>query len=338
MVIPYRTRRRLQRIGLGILAALLTALLIWGCWLLWLHKHIRYTTEGAVLDFEMGPVAQNGQLALPPDGQQEVSIYYNEGDNAVSTSKELSQVVGYYITGQELTDIPTLKAQIAALPSGTPIMMDVKSIYGAFYYSSEVSAVRSEGIDAKAVDELIQYLNKSGAYIIARMPALRDKAYGLEFDEDGVFHSSRGYLWVDEEGCYWLNPSREGTLSYITRTVAELKALGFDEVVLADFNIPRADATYFEGDRDEALATAAKTIVATCAGDYFAISFVGEATFPLPEGRTRLYVNSAAASEVEAIAQQTGLEDPLTRLVFLTENHDTRFDTYSVMRPITAAH
>ena len=338
MVIPYRTRRRLQRIGLGVLAVLLTALLIWGCWLLWLHKHIRYTADGAVLDFDMDPISQDGQLALPPDGQQQVSIYYNEGDNAVSTSKELSQLVGYYITGQDLTDIPTLKSILANLPNGTPVMMDVKSIYGSFYYSSGVSAVRSDGIDAAAVDALIKQLNQSGAYLIARMPALRDKAYGLEFDEDGLFHSSRGYLWVDEEGCYWLNPSRQGTLNYITRTITELKSLGFDEVLLADFQIPRADNTYFEGDRDEALASAAKTIVSTCAGDYFAVSFVGEATFPLPEGRTRLYVTSAAASEVESISQQTGLEDPLTRLVFLTENHDTRFDAYSVMRPITAAH
>ena len=338
MVIPYRTRKRLQRLGLGILLGLLVALLIWGCWLLWLHKHIRYTTDGAVLDFDMGPIPQDGQLAVPPDNQQEISIYYNEGDNAVSTSKELSQLVGYYITGKELADIPALKAQLATLPNGTPVMMDVKSIYGSFYYSSSVSAVRSDGIDAAAVDELIQYLNKTGVYLIARMPTLRDKAYGLEHDENGVFHSSRGYLWVDEEGCYWLNPSREGTISYITQIIAELKTLGFDEVVLADFQIPRSDNTYFEGDRDQALANAAKTLVSTCAGDYFAVSFVGEATFPLPEGRTRLYVTSAVASEVAAIAQQTGLEDPLTRLVFLTENHDTRFDAYSVMRPITAAH
>lgn len=338
MVIPYRTRRRLQRIALVALVVLLAALLIWGCWLLWLHKHIRYTSGGAVLDFDMDPISQDGQLALPPDGQQSVSIYYNEGDNAVNTSKELTQLTGYYITGQDLTDIPTLREYLKNLPSGTPVMMDVKNIYGGFYYSSGVSATRSESVDSKEVDKLIQELNQSGAYIIARFPALRDKAYGLEYDENGVFHSSRGYLWVDEEGCYWLNPSREGTLSYITRIVTELKGLGFDEVVLADFQIPRADNTYFEGDRDEALATAAKTLLSTCGSDYFAVSFVGAAGFSLPEGRSRLYVETAAASEVEAIAQQTGLADPLTQLVFLTENHDTRFNTYGVMRPISAAH
>lgn len=338
MALPYRTRRRLQRTGLVVLVVLLAALLIWGCWLLWLHKHIRYTSDGAVLDFDMDPIAQDGQLALPPQNEQTVPVHYNEGDNAINTSKDLTQLVGYYITGQDLTDIPTLKEHLKNLPSGTPVLMDVKNIYGGFYYSSGVSANRSDNVDSKEVDKLIQELNQSGAYVIARFPALRDKAYGLEYDENGVFHSSRGYLWVDDEGCYWLNPTREGTLNYITRIITELKGLGFDEVVLADFSIPRADNTYFEGDRDEAIATAAKTLLSSCGGEYFAVSFTGNAGFPLPEGRTRLYMEAAAASEVDALAQQTGLADPVTQLVFTTENHDTRFDAYSVLRPISAAH
>lgn len=338
MAIPYRTRKLLQRLGLTVLVLLLAAALVWGCWVLWLHKHIRYTDSGAELDFEMGEISRDGQLAVPPDDNNQISIYYNEGDNAVNANKELSQLVGYYITGEDLLDIAAVKSQLQTAGSGTPVMLDVKNIYGGFYYSSGVSAKRSDSIDPKAVDELIKYLDQSGAYIIARLPALRDKAYGLEHDEDGVFHSSRGYLWVDEEGCYWLNPSRDGVLNYLTRIITELRSLGFDEVVLDDFSVPRADNTYFDGDRDQAVATAAKTLVTTCGGDYFAVSFTGTAGFPLPEGRTRLYVETAAAAEVQTVAQQTGLEDTVTRLVFLTENHDTRFDAYSVMRPISAAH
>ena len=48
--------------------------------------------------------------------------------------------------------------------------------------------------------------------------------------------------------------------------------------------------------------------------------------------------SSSAAAQAESIAQQTGLEDPTTRLVFLTEIHDTRFDAYCVLRPLDAAH
>ena len=338
MALPYRTRRRLQRIGLVALVVLLAALLIWGCWLLWLHKYIRYTSGGAVLDFDMEPISQDGQLALPPENQETIPIYYNEGDNAVNTSKELTQIVGYYITGQDLADIPTLMEYLKNLPNDTPIMLDVKNIYGSFFYSSTVSATRSDSVEIAEVDELIKYLNQRGGYLIARFPALRDKAYGLQYDEDGVFHSSRGYLWVDDKSCYWLNPTREGTLNYITRIITELKSLGFDEVVLTDFYVPKADNIYFAGNRDEAIASAAKTLISSCGSDYFAVSFTGSAAFPMPEGRSRLYVESAVAAEVETIAQQAVLADPLAQLVFSTENHDTRFNAYSVMRPISSAH
>ena len=338
MAIPYRTRKMIQRVCLIVLAVLLALALVFGCWLLWLHKFIRYTADGAVLDFDMPPMSQDGQLAVPPVQQETIPIYYNEGDNAINTDKELTQLVGYYITAEDLQNIEEVKAQVRNLPNGTPVMVDVKSIYGSFYYSSSVSDLRNSAIDTAAMDQLLQQLKQSGAYTIARLPALRDKAYGLEHDEDGVFHSSRGYLWMDDEGCYWLNPSREGTISHIVAIVNELKNLGFNEVVFYDFRFPETSNIYVEGDQSKAIATAAQNLVTACATDYFAVSFVGKADFPLPEGRSRLYVESSVAAEAAGLAERTGLEDPLTRLVFLTENHDTRFDAYSVLRPISGAH
>lgn len=338
MRIPYRTRKLLQRLGITVLILLVVGVLAFGVGLLWSDKYIYYTPDGAVLDFDLPPVSQNGVLAEPPEEEDPVSIYYNEGDNAITTSKELTQLVGYYIDAEQLRDVPTVKQQLQALPKGTPVMIDVKSIYGSYFYSSSITSSRSDGIDYTAVDELIAQLDQSGAYIIAKLPGLRDKEYGLNYDEDGVFHSSRGYLWMDEQGCYWLNPGREGTISHLIRSVNELKGLGFDEVVFDDFCFPDTDNIYVDGNKDEMIATAAKTLVDNCATETFAVSFVGNADFPLPEGRSRLYVKSAAASEAAEIAQETGLEDPTVRLVFLTENHDTRFEQYGVMRPLSAAH
>lgn len=338
MKIPYRIRRLLLRIAIGVLILIFIGLLAFGGGLLWSDKYIYYTRDGAVMDPNLPPIAEDGQLAVAPQKGEPVKIYYNEGENTINTSRELTQLVGYYIDAEQLKDIPTVKAQLQTLPAGTPVMIDVKNIYGGYYYSSSVSEARTDGIDIQAMDELISYLNQSGAYVIARLPALRDKNYGLNNDQDGVLHSSRGYLWMDDEGCYWLNPSREGTISYLTRTINELKSLGFDEVVLADFCFPATDNIYAGGDQGEMITTAAKTLVETCSTDTFAVSFVGDAKFPLPEGRTRLYVQSASAAEASTIAQDTGFEDYSIRLVFLTENHDTRFDAYSVMRPLSSAH
>ena len=102
---------------------------------------------------------------------------------------------------------------------------------------------------------------------------------------------------------------------------------------------PETDRIVFHQDKNEAIAAAAKTLVSTCATDTFALSFVGQTpAFPLPEGRSRLYLENVTAAELTGVAQQSGVEETETRLVFLTEVHDTRFDVYSVLRPLSAAH
>ena len=338
MTIPYRTKQILGRVALTLLILLVIGALIWGCWILWSHRFIVYTRdEGAVLDFSLPPMA-SGNTVPADETPETVAIYYNEGENAINTSKELTQIVGYYVEPEALEDIETVRSQIQALPAGTPVMIDVKNIYGSFYYSSAVSTARASGVDSEAMDELIELITSGGKYAIARVPALRDKEYGLTHDEDGVFHSSRGYLWMDDVGCYWLNPSREGTLTYLTQITNELKNLGFAEVVYTDFCFPPTDNIYVEGDKAEALKAAANILVTSCATDSFAVSFVGDATFALPEGRCRLYVENAEAAQLAQIAADSGLATPDINLVFLTTVHDTRFDAYSVMRPLSAAH
>lgn len=119
------------------------------------------------------------------------------------------------------------------------------------------------------------------------------------------------------------------------RIISELQSLGFHEVVLCDFYFPDTSSIVFRGDKQEALTTAAKTLVTTCATETFAVSFVCETDFQFPQGRCRMYKRNVAASQVENVAQNSSLEDPLTHLVFLTDIHDTRFDAYGVLRPLS---
>ena len=112
--------------------------------------------------------------------------------------------------------------------------------------------------------------------------------------------------------------------------------MGFNEVVLDNFRFPpNPDLYTFDGDREAAIVEAANTIVTACGGNNFTISFVtATANFPLPEGRTRLYLSGVEPKEVAAKAAQFTLEDPEIRLVFLASTNDTRFDEYGVLRPM----
>ena len=335
MNIPYRTKRVLQRIGIGLVPVLILALVAGTCWYIWAQRYVTYTADGqAILDMNLPPLS-DGQIAVKPS-EPDVSIRYDSAASELE-AVELAQMTGYYV--DEMSNLDAVKAQIQALPQGTPVMIDVKSIQGLFYYSSTVSDARSSQVDVQKMDELIAWLKKQNIYTIAKFPALRDYTYGLNHVPDGVPHSSGGYLYQDDDGCYWLNPASQGTLSYLTQIIVELRNLGFNEVVLEDFCFPQnTDKIKVGGDRKELLTTAANELMKVCATNRFALSFVKTEEFTPPTGRSRLYITGKDAAEAASVAANSGVEDPAINLVFLTELHDTRFNVYSVMRPLSGAH
>lgn len=337
MTIPYRTQQRVRRLltAVAVIAVIVFAALL--CFLLWAQRYIIYTNDGgAQLDFDLPPM-KPGVLAVAPE-EMDVSIYFNEGENAINTSTELTQILGYYADEAALADIATVKSQIQTLSTGTAVMVDVKDIDGAFFYSSKVGSNRSGAVNTTEMDDLIRFLDRSGMYTIARLPALRDYYYGLNNVPYGVHHSSGGYLYQDDDGCYWLHPGTDGALSYLTRIITELKELGFDEVVLYDFQFPDAKEILVEGEKDVILTNAANTLMTACATNRFALSFEKTAYFEIPKGRSRIYLSGLDASQLAEAAEDSGVEDPTINLVFLTELHDTRFNTYSVLRPLSGAH
>jgi len=337
MKLPYRTRQRLIRISIILLVIAFVALLIFGLWLLWVKRFIVYTRDGAKLDFDLPAELPKGEEARPPQEEDLPPLYFITEEDALTNSTELLQLKGYYADAEALKDIPAVKSQIQQLEAGTAVMVDVKNAYGSFFYSSDLGPLTTT-VDVEAMDELLMYLKNSKYYTIARLPALRDREYGLHHTIDGIAVKSGGYLWVDDGGCYWLNPTSQGTVSHLVQIVTELKELGFDEVVFEEFRFPDTDNMAFSGDKAKALTSAAQTLVTTCATERFAVSFVSTGQFTPPTGRSRIYWKAAEAYKAADIAANAGVADPKINLVFLTEVHDTRFDEFSVLRPLEAAH
>ncbi len=338
MIIPYRTRCFFRRAGILLLVAVIVLVAVLLCWLAWLDRYVVYTRDrGAVFDFSQSSHSLTGKTAVKPPEREAVEIFSYETSQEAQDDKKLSRLGGYYITGSDLeTDFEAVKAQLAILPENTPVMLDVKSIYGNFFYSSSVSENRNSDLDIAAMDALIEELNSGKYYTIARLPALRDRQYGLYHVNDGL-PVAAGYLWMDDYGCYWLNPAKDGTVNYLISIANELRNLGFDEVVFCDYYFPETTSIVFKGDKAEALSQAAQTIVNSCASDTFAVSFTMEQSFEAPRGRSRIYLPDAPAAQAESLANQFGFEDPIARVVFLTDIHDTRFDQYGVLRPIADA-
>lgn len=338
----YKTRRSLHRILTVLLIAGMALALFSFCWNIWVARYVVYTRDGATLDFTRGPLPDNAVIAQQPKADENVSIYYNEGSDAVELSQELSSVNGYYIDYDVLKqgNFEEIKTDLNRLKAGTAIMIELKGGYGSFYYTSGLTgAVSSASVNTTAVDELIQYVRSKGFYMIAKISAFRDYDFGNRNVTSGLYMKSRAGLWADSGGCYWMDPTSANTLGWITSIVNEVHSLGFSEVVLDNFRFPaETDKYIFNGSMEEAITSAATTLLANCGADNFVLSFVGTTTsFPLPDGRTRLYLSGVQAGEVAAKASQVTFEDPEARLVFLSDTNDTRFDAYCVLRPLSVA-
>ena len=340
MSIPYRHRRILNRIGVAALIFLLIFLVVWLCWVIWLQRYVVYTSSGAKLDFSQSSYEISGVEAAPPKSDMEVSIFYNEGADAIDTTKEMTQLSGYYITGDMYKeDLDNVMLQVERLPSSTPIMVDMKGPFGTFFYNSKLDeAITSQSTNIQGVSQLLDRINKKGFYKIARISAFRDRTFGENHVSSGLYMLSRAGLWMDEGGMYWLDPTNATAINWISSVVLELKEMGFDEVLLDNFRFPQNEQYIFSGDKTEALQSAAKKIVEACASNKFVISFgVDDPTFALPEGRCRMYLSNVDATNVSAKFAQATCEEPEIRVVFLSETGDTRYDKYSVMRSLNVA-
>ncbi len=337
MTLSYRTRRRLTALGTVLLVLVLLLVVAWMIWLLWVDRYVVYTRDGAKLDFSLSSQNISGQVAVPPDDDIDVSIYYNEGDNTLNTSTELVQLYGYYIDAKMLQDDPDgILDVLKQLPSQMPIMIELKDITGRFLYPTGLGS-RNTSVNQSKVQDILDYLRMSDLYTIARIPAFRDYYYGLEHVNDGLA-TSKGYLWMDDNRCYWLNPTKEGVINYLTEIGKEIKEMGFDEILYADFAFPETDRIVFKGDQNEALVSAAQRLLEACGSEQFAVSYlVKDSAFPLPEGRTRIYIEGRGAAMVKRLADAAVVPDKQVNLAFITDVNDTRFDLCGVLRPLTSA-
>lgn len=312
------------------------------CLLLWVQRFILYTPEGVRLDFSLTDPTDAPVSPMDPT-RNPIHIEYVTPQEPDETPDipihEEDRLAGYYIEASALQedDFTLIYEQLAALPAGTPVMMDVRSIRGNYYYSSAYGNV-STLYDADKMDALIQYLAEGDFYLIARFPALRNQAFATKNPLIGIQHVN-GYVWADADGAYWVDPTKDSVLTHLIQVIKELRGLGFDEVVLQDFRIPESENIVFKKDRQEVLNTTAQALVTACANDGFTLSFVADSTWlQLPEGRSRLYLMNVAASDVEQLLNQLSISHPETEVVIIADSYDTRYDICGTLHPLSQAH
>lgn len=336
-MLSYHSKMRLRKILtiVGIVALVLIS--IWVFWMVWLQRYIVFTRNGVVFDFDRSTLSlsQKAEGQVVPEETIPIDIQVLTQEEAEDQAQKGETLSGFYADTDMLSNhFDSVKETLTALPEGTAVMLDVKSIFGNFYYTTSINeAGQSSALDAKAMDQLIQALSDQDVYLIARLPAFRDSAFA-EAHPGSSLSLSSGALWQDEENCYWLDPASETVLTNLIQICRELRQKGFDEVVFTDFKIPDSGNISYsaEATKDDTIRHAANELVSACATGDFVVSFSSSADFPLPAGKSRLYLESVDPLQVEKIFESSIIQNKENRLVFVTATRDTRFDEYSVLR------
>lgn len=335
--LSYRSRIRLRNGLIGGLIAILTLGVLGVCGFFYLERYIVYTPEGAHLDFSSG-----GDSPPNPTFQAEKPRPIPGADLVPDTGPEESQTLtrltGYYADGEALANPDAVRSALENLSAPTAVMLDVRSIYGNFYYTSALEgAPTSTAVNPTAVGELIQELaGNEMIYLIARLPAFRDPVFALANQSCGISLPS-GALWMDSAGCYWLDPADDQVIAYLEQLARELYGLGFDEVAFDDFFVPDGAVVYYKGGTAANVTEAARRLQANLDG--VKISFVTQNANLAPYA-AHIYFKESDGAEVSGLVSlfaETETDTSLSEfLVFLTSSRDTRFEEYGVLKPIVS--
>ncbi len=328
----YRTRRRLKTTAIVTLIVVSVLALFAVGTFLYLQRYLVYTPQGAYLDFdqkqEENPLNPSLSVQVPTIEDPVIEYAQNEQTAKVDSGR----LQGYYITGDQLAQANQIT--IPNTGSRTAVMMDFVSDYGNYYFPNSLSgATYVNGVNTIDTAALLEDLgSRSDIYLIASLPAFQNSTLALTYQNDGL-PISGGALWMDADGCYWMDPGKETTLTYLDTMVYMAMELGFDEIVFQDFYFPDSENIVYDGDRDGVILEAAERLSNHAAKDSIAISF-GSSDTEMAVYGTRLYLENGNASLIGAMEMALPKDkSPSKALVFTTDSRDTRFEGYGLLKP-----
>ena len=354
-IFSYRNKVRLRRAGIIVLIAAVVLAVACAAYIIYLGRYMVYTADGAHLSMP-GSEADSRQTA-PSDTPQPTGEYIvgeqTERPQTALPSPEQDAPDeadaptvlgdGYYLSTAELRDGDAREQLITLLDArddqdtAAVVLIDIKSEFGNYYYSSSLTDAPNADADISAIGSFLSALAaRPDVYLIARAPAFRDTAYALSHTDRALALPS-GALWADSAGCYWLDPSNETVTERLIALCTDLSALGVDEVAFSDFCFPDAENITFDGDR-EAAVTAAMSSIAAASPIPVSLSFTGnETSFAAAASCAHIFLSADDGGEISAaLAPLDGLlEDETAQVIFLTASRDTRFDDYLRLRPVT---
>ncbi len=331
MGLSYRNKLRLRKLLRFFLILLAVVLAVSLVLLVYVEPFVIYDREGVRLELDREASSPESTEEYTPPVISNPQILYSQDPIAEKTIAEMG---GYYITTKMLQNPQTVLEAVKAIQEPCAVLIELKSMFGNFYYTTGISGAPAANVDTAAVDEIISYLNENHFYLIGVVSAFADRAFALEHISCGLPLKS-GALWVDVNNCYWLDPGDDLVVSYLMEITRELGSLGFDEIAFDNFYFPDSSKIIYEGDKSAVISQTISELISFSQGSSIQISFVTEQTdFPAQDVQGRLYFPNVDGSKAQLYDQSYADMDNLQELVFLASSRDVRFEGKALLRPL----
>lgn len=265
----YKGRRKF-RVPLTIFLFALALLIVGSVVMFYtLQQFIVYDQTGVTLQLpfmETEEPDEEPEEIVPTFEPIQVQVIYTDPDFSqvdLGGWQELESEALRFIDFDTATDPVALASAVTSAVGEdyTGVVLELKAREGELAWSSASETALAYGTGGSMdYSETIQTLHEEGLRAVAQISCCADGLLATR-NWTVTLQTISGTSYRDEEGISWLDPYNRTVRNYIRDLMAELSAMGFDEIVLADLYHPQSDIGFTYS---VTLQTAPNPVTAVC--------------------------------------------------------------------------
>lgn len=212
-----------------------------------------YSAAGPLIDYLSGETRQEisdtpwtPPETTPTESADTTPDTEQSPDTTAAPPNEAAAGAMFALSESALESSQALSAELktAADNGFETVLVPLKNDAGYLLYRSQIDEIKDTElvIGTMPLGQINSIISAAGLSSAAVIPTLLDSTSPSFVDDCGIRFADDSYGWLDNTveagGKRWLDPFRAGTSAYFGLLAAEIKAGGFDALLLSDLRFP----------------------------------------------------------------------------------------------------
>ena len=252
----YRGKEKTGRLA-TLIVSVFVLLVVLAVWLFYdLQQYMVYDKDGArlVLPAERAaaagealPAERPGNVPSLPGSPVAAEIIVDKADYSGLVSDAgagLGALHARFVRAEALTGTLLSSFITGGLGDYDALVLELKPPSGLLSYHSAVPLTESYALNgALELQGYVEKLKEKGVWLIAQLSALPDAALAMRNAPIALKDETTGGVY-NSNGVAWLDPYHTSVRAYLAALMAELKGMGFDEILFDGLYLPEEGFSY----------------------------------------------------------------------------------------------